>query len=610
MSDNSHIYEKAIQVTPDTNGGIATLFNRSGKIVYKQGFRLWNKQRNASFSTQFVLNIKTLQNGGGEGLAFILAKDSEVLADSQGQWLGIVNANTNGSAQGNIVAIEFDTKKSFPEDLDDNHVGLNINSVYSEQQVSLYGRGIRIADEKDITAVISYDGVTKVMNVSVKGENQTEFSRLMSVPIDLSLHLPKKVYVGFSGSTGTGIELNCVKSWSFDGHNIAEAKHIWVWILISVLIVVLVSCGIVVGFFYRRHRRKQKQVDDDDDGLSMQSIETGLGPKKFKLKDLKGATGNFSPKNELGRGGFGVVYQGKLDMKDVAVKRIINTRQGKQNLIAEVTTIGSLHHKNLVELIGWCFEKNEFLLVYEYMPNGSLDKFICSDDENMTLSWERRHGIICGVAQSLDYLHHECSKRVLHRDIKTSNIMLDSEFNARLGDFGLARMFKLGEQTHHSTKELMGTPGYMAPEIFLMGHSTAETDVFAFGVLVLVVISGRMPGKQNDDKNLVDWVWDLYKSDMILSAIDPRLKDEFDMGQAECMLLLGLACCHPNPYTRPSMRNALQVLMGEVLPPSVAIEKPVFMWPATVDITSFDHLEDSSGGENMLKETYSDLVVR
>uniref|UniRef100_A0A803LM48 non-specific serine/threonine protein kinase n=1 Tax=Chenopodium quinoa TaxID=63459 RepID=A0A803LM48_CHEQI len=563
-SGDSYLYSGAIQVTRDTIGAIATLFNHSGKIVHRRAFRLYNKQRNASFSTQFVLNIQTIQNGGGEGLAFILAKDSEVQVDSQGQWLGIVNANTNGTTEGNIVAVEFDTKKSFPGDLDDNHVGLNINSVYSEQQVSLYGRGIKVADAKDVTAVISYDGVTKVINVSVKGDNQTEFSRLMSVPIDLSLHLPEKVYVGFSGSTGTGVELNCVKSWSFYGDDIDEEKQIWVWILISVVIVVFVSCDIVVGCLYRRHRRKQKQVDYDDGGLSMQSIETGLGPKKFRLKDLKGATGNFSPKNELGRGGFGVVYKGKLDMKEVAVKRIINTRQGKQNLIAEVTTIGSLHHKNLVELIGWCFEKHD---------------------------WERRHVIICGVAQSLDYLHHECSKWVLHRDIKTSNIMLDSEFNARLGDFGLARMFKVGEQTHHSTKELMGTPGYMAPEIFLMGHSTAETDVYAFGVLVLVVISGRMPGKQNDDKNLVDWVWNFTSP-------------------AECMLLLGLACCHPNPYTRPSMRNALQVLMGEALPPSVSIEKPVFMWPATIDITSFDHLEDSRGGENMLEEIYSDLVVR
>uniref|UniRef100_A0A7C9CFF8 Receptor protein serine/threonine kinase n=1 Tax=Opuntia streptacantha TaxID=393608 RepID=A0A7C9CFF8_OPUST len=179
--------------------------------------------------------------------------------------------------------------------------------------------------------------------------------------------------------------------------------------------------------------------------------------------------------------------------------------------------------------------------------------------------------------------------------------MLDSDFNARLGDFGLARMFKLGEKTHHSTKELAGTPGYMAPEIFHMGRTTAETDVYAFGVLALVVASGRTPWNQNNhDKkygtNVIDWVWGLYKSNMITNAIDPKLNRNFDEEQAQSMLVLGLACCHPNPYVRPSMRNALQVLMGEAAPPSVPFEKPAFMWP--VSKPSFTELELSFDGED------------
>ncbi|XP_021721955.1 probable L-type lectin-domain containing receptor kinase S.5 [Chenopodium quinoa] len=586
-NDNSVILKNAIQVTRDVSGSV---FNLSGKVLYKRPFDLWSKSgRIASFNSTFVVNIETRNDigltgqHGGEGLAFILAKDAELPTNSEGQWLGIVNASTNGSFQSNIVAIELDTKKSFAEDLDDNHVGLDINSVYSKSQVSLSRLGIRISEGKDITVRINYDGVTKVMKVSVKAENQTEFSRIMSVPIDLALHLSRTVYVGFLGSTGTGSENNCVKSWFFNADDIDRTKRLWVWIVIPVIIVVLLLCSTVGWCLYVTQRRKENQARDDDD-LDMQNIETGLGPKKFRLKELKGATGNFSPKNELGRGGFGIVYKGMLDIKDVAVKRIINTSQGKQNLIAEVTTIGSLHHKNLVELIGWCYEKNEFLLVYEYMPNGSLDQFIRSDDENMILGWEIRHNIICGVALSLDYLHHECSKRVLHRDIKSSNIMLDSEFNARLGDFGLARTFKLSEKTHHTSKDISGTPGYMAPEIFLTGRSTTETDVYAFGVVMLEVVCGRrLDILTKDDEirvNIIDWVWEFHKHGVLTDAIDPKLKGQFDKIQAECMLALGLACCHPNPYIRPSMRITLQVFWGEVAPPDVPLEKPAFMWPA------------------------------
>ncbi|CAO2822134.1 unnamed protein product [Amaranthus hypochondriacus] len=608
MSGNSYIVQNAIQVTADNENTL----NISGRSLHKQKFYLRKGSKIASFNTTFVLNIQAVldgvdgDGGGGEGLAFILAKDHELPINSSGQWLGIVNSKTNGSTDGNIVAVEFDTKKSFPEDLDDNHVGLNVNSVYSVEQVSISNKiDIRIDNGTEFSVMIMYNGTDKVMNVSVKKGNGTDFVQILTVKIDLSVYLPREVYVGFSGSTGSGWEKNCVKSWMFDGEDVGKESRglmLWVWIVIGCSI--LVVLGVLVGLLWFVKRRKTKQVKDEED-LYMQSIETGLGPKRFRLRDVKSASGDFSPSNELGRGGFGVVYKGTLGGNEVAIKRIKNSRQGKQNLIAEVTTIGNLRHKNLVELVGWCYEKNELLLVYEYMPNGSLDKFICSDDENVILSWETRHRIICGVAQSLDYLHHECSKRVLHRDIKTSNIMLDSEFNARLGDFGLARMFTKGDQTHHSTKELMGTPGYMAPEILLMGHSTAETDVFAFGVLVLVVASGRMPGAQHEDNgngltsnNLVDWIWELYRSKKVVSAVDPKLKGNFNEQQTECMFVLGLACCDPNPHMRPSMRTALQVLMGEALPPLVPLEKPVFMWPATPRVSSLNLEGESLGVEN------------
>ncbi|KAE8690309.1 hypothetical protein F3Y22_tig00110896pilonHSYRG00054 [Hibiscus syriacus] len=176
--------------------------------------------------------------------------------------------------------------------------------------------------------------------------------------------------------------------------------------------------------------------------------------------------------------------------KDIAIKKVSKkSNQVKQEFIAEVTTIGNLNHKNLVQLIGWCYERSE-LLVYEYTPNGSLDKFIfcnhkASAEECSTLKWEQRLTIIRGVAQALEYLHSGCQKRVLDRDIKASNIMLDSEYVAKLGDFGLARTVEGKEKTHHSTIEIAGAPGYMAPETFLISRAT---DVYSFGVLVLEVV--------------------------------------------------------------------------------------------------------------------------
>ncbi|KAK9664614.1 hypothetical protein RND81_14G056200 [Saponaria officinalis] len=437
------------------------------------------------------------------------------------------------------------------------------------------------------------------------GEIGSDLTRpMISTRVNLSRYLPSDVYVGFSASTGSSTELNCVREWFFDGSDLDPETdfRISIWITIPIVIgVVLVLC-FGGGYVYWRKKRKSSNLTDDEN--TVQVIESGLGPKRIKLKDLKTATGNFNAKNELGRGGFGIVYKGMLDGIEVAVKRVRNTPQGKQNLIAEVTTIGSIHHKNLVRLVGWCHEHDELILVYEYMPNRSLDYYIHINDEmrhknkTVLLTWERRRNIICGVAQALDYLHNECSRRVLHRDIKASNIMLDSEFNACLGDFGLARMFRLSEKTHHSTKEIAGTPGYMAPEIFLTGRATSETDVYAFGVLALVVACGKKAVFEIKDKeyrnSIIEWVWELYSSDTVIDAIDPNLKGGFDTGQAECMLLLGFACCHPNPYMRPSIRNTLQVLMGEMLPPLVPSDKPVFIWPATSP--SFTREESVSGG--------------
>ncbi|KAF2307770.1 hypothetical protein GH714_031580 [Hevea brasiliensis] len=417
---------------------------------------------------------------------------------------------------------------------------------------------------------------------------------------DLPAYLPKKVYVGFSGSTSNYTQLNCVKSWAFNSTDKEDDNPFWIWIVVPVLGVALL---VGIAFFvYRKRKIDREKLEDACPSIEEVINVSSTAPRKFKFEELRKATGNFSPKNKLGKGGFGTVYKGVMGNKLVAVKKVSKkSTQGKTEFIAEVTTIGKLHQRNLVKLIGWCYERRQFLLVYEYLPNGSLDKFIFYDEkssmEESTMSWETRLSVVTGAAQALDYLHNGCEETILHRDIKSSNIMLDSEFNAKLGDFGLARTIKLSDQTHHSTKELSGTPGYMAPESILTGRFTIETDVYAFGILILEVACGRKPGSQNQQDNyscnIVNWVWDLHREGRILDAADSRLEGDFATGDMECVLILGLACCHPNPHKRPSMKIVLQVLKGEAEAPPVPNERPAFMWPPLPP--SFKELDISLG---------------
>ncbi|KAF8396076.1 hypothetical protein HHK36_017688 [Tetracentron sinense] len=500
ISNESNILKDALQVTYDLSG--APISNLSGRILSNKPFKLWSRKgTTASFNSTFVLNILSKTSPGGEGMAFILTGSGEPSTpnNSDGQWLGIVNASTNGSSSlSKIVAIEFDTRKSYAEDIDSNHVGVDLNSINSVVQVPLSGYGVNLSNGTDVKAIIQYDGISKTLFVFIdNGTGSSMANPVISIPLNLSDYLPEEVYVGFSASTGDGTQLNCIKSWYF----------IWFWITIPVVVFLLIS-GLVCYLYWRRKYTENKDEDVDLD-IEEEIEGSNMGPRKFQLKELKLATGNFHSKNELGRGGFGTVYKGilKENNMEIAVKRLSKeSRHGKQEFLAEVTTISRLRHKNLVKLIGWCYESKELLLVYELMPKGSLDKLIFSDEsliaEAVILCWENRHNIICGVASALDYLHNGCEKRVLHRDVKSSNIMLDSEFNARLGDFGLARIVQQNGKTHHSTNVIAGTPGYMAPECIFTGIASVETDVYGFGVFILEVSSGRKPG---NNSNIVDW---------------------------------------------------------------------------------------------------------
>jgi serine/threonine protein kinase len=246
-----------------------------------------------------------------------------------------------------------------------------------------------------------------------------------------------------------------------------------------------------------------------------------------------------------------------------------------KEFIAEIVSIGRLQNRNLVQLLGYCRRKGELLLVYEYMPNGSLDKYLHNGKEdNSLLSWTQRFRIIKGIASGLLYLHEEWEKVVVHRDIKASNVLLDDEMNGRLGDFGLARLYDHGVDPQ--TTHVVGTIGYLAPELARSGNATPLTDVFAFGMFVLEVTCGQRPvdhqNTQDSQLMLTDWVLDKVQKGSFGDTVDARLKGMYDVSEAYLALKIGLLCSHPFPSERPTMRQVMQYFDGEIEPPNLSLE--------------------------------------
>ncbi|KAG2561087.1 hypothetical protein PVAP13_8KG129400 [Panicum virgatum] len=330
-----------------------------------------------------------------------------------------------------------------------------------------------------------------------------------------------------------------------------------------------IFCLLILVILYLCWRQRRT---DDMEGVFG---NVGAGPKRFDYDVLAAATSNFSDDRKLGEGGFGSVYRGFIDTLnlDVAIKRVSrSSTQGWKEYASEVKIISGLRHRNLVKLIGWC-HNHKLLLVYELMLNGSLDKHLYSAEN--TLSWQRRYQIILGIGSALLYLHEECEQSVLHRDIKPSNVMLDASFNAKLGDFGLARLVNHSRATH--TTQLAGTMWYMDPACMSSGKFSTESDIYSFGVVLLEVACGRQPVIVLPDNiiHLARRVLELYRQQVILDAADPRLNGDFNALEMECVLLVGLWCTQLDQSLRPSIRQAISALRFEAPLPTVINSTPV-----------------------------------
>ncbi|KAG6531186.1 L-type lectin-domain containing receptor kinase IX.1-like isoform X1 [Zingiber officinale] len=579
----------------------------AASTYYAHPIPMWRAATNetANFSTYFEFSVSFPSGGAANsspfgGFAFFLAP---VDSFDHGTSNPINLSNGTTTSPDRLLAVEFDSFWA--------------NSI---------SNGTAAVNNDSLAARISYTAISNLLVVRVEELKASPNSSPLNLTyrVDLRKVLPDQVLVGFSATNGSAAVLQRITNWNFTSDLEPESKKsalkLWMVAPAIALILALFLAALILyiwrgegslrtkilywiilsvekGVTFARRpllwcrlmRRRGKGEDGNlSSGESMDDeFSTGTGPRRFSYRELALATNNFSEKRKLGQGGFGGVYKGFLvrSGSEVAVKKISSTsKQGRKEYASEVKIISRLRHRNLVQLLGWCHERGEFLLVYEFLPNGSLDRhlFRRPTSSSPPLPWEIRYNVAVGLAKALLYLHEEWEQCVVHRDIKPSNVMLDSGFNAKLGDFGLARLVdhQLGQ---HATG-VAGTLGYLAPECFHTGKASKESDVYSFGVVALEIATGRRAVEHDkeaeEEVRLLEWVWDMNGKGRLIEAVDRRLEEQFEEAQFEAqmerLMLVGLWCAHPDQAQRPSMREAIQALRFEATAiPSLPKTMPV-----------------------------------
>nr|VDD31020.1 unnamed protein product [Brassica oleracea] len=329
----------------------------------------------------------------------------------------------------------------------------------------------------------------------------------------------------------------------------------------AVIFVALVALVLVV--LKRRQSYKTLKLETDDDITRPHSLQ-------IDFKTIEAATNKFSRSNKVGQGGFGEVYKGKLpNGAEVAVKRLSrNSGQGTQEFRNEVVVLAKLQHRNLVRLLGFCVEGDEQILVYEFVPNKSLDYFLFDPIKRRQLDWTRRYNVIRGVARGILYLHQDSRLTIIHRDLKASNILLDNDMNPKIADFGMARIFGM-EQTRANTSKIAGTFGYMAPEYAMHGRFSMKSDVYSFGVLVLEIISGKINSSFNQTdgsaSNLVTHAWRLWRKGSALELVDSSYRDSYQRNEVTRCIHIALLCVQEDPGDRPTMSKIILLLTSSTV---------------------------------------------
>ncbi|KAJ1699775.1 hypothetical protein LUZ63_008287 [Rhynchospora breviuscula] len=615
-----------LQLTDDTTGILGHAFFSSPipMIIPNK-----NVSEVISFSTSFILDILTVNKAGGHGLTFAIASSKQLPGADVADYLGLLGPSNNGNISNHIFAVEFDHVKTtvLLNETNANHVGVDLNSVKSDasQNAAYYTNQnskveFQLESGQPIQAWINYNGTNKMLDITIAPIPIPKPSRaLISYHVDLIPIFEKEMYVGFTSSTGKLASSHYIIAWSFSNEGLAQAidlsqlpkfphppgtitvsrsEVIRIGLLSTVVTLTVLAILFGVSLYLWQRAKLAETIEDWE----------REHPHRLPYKDLYRATKGFKETEILGTGGFGHVYKGVLPKTKemVAIKKISNNaRQGMREFVAEISSLGRMKHRNLVELRGWCKRNQDLLLVYEFMTNGSLDALLFNRNKEtrIILTWEQRLNILKGVASGLLYLHEEWEQQVVHRDIKSSNVLLGPDLNAKLGDFGLARLYEHGTNPH--TTHVVGTLGYMAPELSYTGKATTSSDVFAFGMLVLEVVCGRRPIENDaptDELNLLEWVRDCEVQGHLMKVVDLCIANECDNQEVEMVLKLGLVCCQSIAEVRPSVRQVIQYLNGtEQLPDDL---KLVYLNPGSMSFAAQKSFPWSYGSADLSRQLF------
>ncbi|KAM5588568.1 cysteine-rich receptor-like protein kinase 29 [Rosa sericea] len=366
--------------------------------------------------------------------------------------------------------------------------------------------------------------------------------------------------------------------------------------VVIIVVPIVITLALIISLYVCLKVRKRKEKLEILPGEDTDEIRTP-DSLQFDFDTIRVATNNFSEANKLGQGGFGSVYKGRLlNGEDIAVKRLsINSGQGDLEFKNEVLLVAKLQHRNLVRLLGFCLERNERLLVYEFVPNTSLDHIIFDRTKREQLDWAMRYKIIVGITRGLLYLHEDSRLRIIHRDLKASNILIDAELNPKISDFGMAKLFVL-DQTQGNTSRIVGTYGYMAPEYAMHGQFSVKSDVYSFGVLVLEMVSGQKNNcfRQGENvEDLLSYAWKSWREGTASKLIDPTLRNGSRTEIMRC-IHIGLLCVQDNIADRPTMASIILMLNSYSLRLPLP-SQPAFFMHSNVGSDMRLGWEDNSG---------------
>ncbi|CAK9204830.1 unnamed protein product, partial [Sphagnum troendelagicum] len=471
--------------------------------------------------------------------------------------LNLNNNNLNGSFPSTLLDCSNSTLLGI--NFDHNNFSGTLNMTTWDQVYLIHGVFISMVYNDISTLDPSWEDDTKTYSPILLGGN----------PICKNLQLNSDFEISYHQQLNCRYNNTVLRSIETVTSNSQRSNNKLILILSTTLSIILVFGGIIGVIILWKYRANALALREIQQEFAKQQVQ----PTLYSYNVLSRATGDFHQDNKLGEGGFGVVYKGLLlDGTTVAVKLLTTkSHQGIDDFLNEVVSITGVRHKNLVKLKGCCLHRTQRLLVYEYVDNKNLAEALWGSkmEDNIFLDWPTRFHIFVGIARGLVYLHEDLQPCIIHRDIKASNILLDNNLNAKIADFGLARLFS-NDQSQLFT-QIAGTIGYMSPEYATLGQLSTKVDVYSFGILLLEIISGRKAILQNATSNvyLVEWAWSLHKTNMLISLVDQKLHNTIVESEIQRVINVALLCVQVETTKRPIMSEVLSMLQGEMDLPNI-----------------------------------------